>query len=220
MRALLRETALLVTSLAGGGTVPDASAFRRRCGKLVDQLSESLVLRGCPEAVQRELLVAQCGVLDEMALRFLPAEARIDWELRPLQVERFAIHDAGRRVIDCIEAHLLEASPDLELLDCYGAILGMGFTGRYAREGRAPRAALAARLNARLGDDHRSIEAPFLTDPAGPRLASGLYRSVPWAIGALACLAAAAVWFAGDRTLDTEFAHGAPALAPAKVAQP
>lgn len=216
MRDLLHETALLVTSLANGGTVPDAAQFRERCRQLISRFSEALAHRGYPEDVQREALVAQCGVLDEMALRHLPAHARIDWEQRPMQVERFSIHDAGRRVIDCIEAHLQKASPDIELLECYAAILGMGFVGRYAREGKTRRAALIVALNARLTELRASMEEPFVTDPAAPRLATGFRRSAPWVTGAFACAAAVAVWIAGTRTLDTQLTQ----MAPAKVGQP
>lgn len=216
MRDLLRDTALLVTSLASGGAVPDATSFRQRCRQITGLLAEALERLGYPEDVRREALVAQCGVLDEMALRYLPAAARIDWEQRPMQVERFSIHDAGRRVIDCIETHLQKASPDVDLLECYAAILGMGFVGRYARDGQAKRAALIATLNARLQELRAPTDEPFLTDPAGTQLATGFYRSAPWIIGALACIAAMAVWIAANRTLDTQFAH----MTPAKVGQP
>jgi type VI secretion system protein ImpK len=188
---LLQDTALLVTSLASGGTVQDASAQR-----------------GYPEDIQREALVAQCGLLDEMALRHLSTEARTAWELQPMQVERFSIHDAGRRVIDCIESHLQEASPDTDLLECYATILGMGFIGRYAREGDAKRTALIAALDTRLELLRPFVEEPFMIDPAtGPQLFNGLYRLVPWIIPALVCLVAIAVWIAGSNALDAQLAQ-------------
>lgn len=211
MRDLLHDTALVVTSLASGGTVQDTAKFRERCRQLVVQFADALAQRGYPDDVQREALVAQCGLLDEMALRHLPTQARTAWELLPMQVDRFSIHDAGRRVIDCLEAHLQEASPDVDLLECYATILGMGFIGRYAREGEAKRAALIATLNTRLELLRPSLEEPFLTDPAGPQLFNGLYRLVPWIIFALVCLVAVAVWIAGSKALDAQLAHTAPA---------
>ena len=205
---LLQDTALLVTSLASGGTVQDAAKFRERCSQLVDEFADALAQRGYPEDVQREALVAQCGLLDEMALRHLSTEARTAWELQPMQVERFAIHDAGRRVIHCIESHLQEASPDTDLLECYATILGMGFIGRYAREGDAKRAALIAALDTRLELLRPSVEEPFMIDPAaGPQLFNGLYRLVPWIIPALVCLVAVAVWVAGSNALDAQFSQ-------------
>ncbi|CAD6556628.1 hypothetical protein LMG27952_06155 [Paraburkholderia hiiakae] len=215
MRDLLHDTALVVTTLASGGSVPNAGRLRERCRQLVEQFTDGLIRRNYPEVVRREALVAQCGLLDEMALRHLPCEARTAWELRPVQVEWFSIYDAGRRVIDCIEAHLREPSPDVDLLECYAAILSMGFVGRYAREGQEKRAALIAALDARLKSLRPSAEEPFQTDTTGSVRASGLIRLLPWAIVALACLVALAAWFVGRRTIDTQAVY----IAPAKVAR-
>nr|WP_112177666.1 DotU family type IV/VI secretion system protein [Paraburkholderia unamae] len=215
MRDLLQDTALLVTTLASGGIVQNTTTFRDRCRQLVDQFSEALARRDMPEEVQREALVAQCGLLDEMALRHLSSEARTDWELHPMQVERFSIHDAGRRVIDRVETHLHESSPDVDLLECYAAILGMGFVGRYALEGEAKRAALIAALNARLESMRPYTEVPFHSEASGTLLSGNAHRLLPWIAVALACLTAVTVWVLGSRVINTQLAH----IAPAKVVQ-
>ncbi|HEX7932637.1 MAG TPA: DotU family type IV/VI secretion system protein [Paraburkholderia sp.] len=215
MRDLLHDTALAVTTLASGGSVQNAAPFRERCNQLAEQFEDALTRRGYPEDIKREALIAQCGLLDEMALRHLPTEARNAWELHPVQVERFSIYDAGRRIIDRIEAHVHEASPDIDLLEYYAAILGMGFVGRYAREGEAKRAALIAALNARLDTLRSSAEEPFVTDRTGSRLSGGMVRSVPWIIVALVCVAAVAVWMTGNMALETQFSH----IGPEKVAR-
>lgn len=215
MRELLQPTALLVTTLSSGGTVKDSVWFRVRCNECVEQFADALARRAYPEDTQHEALVAQCGLLDEMALRYLPTDARTAWELHPMQVERFAIYDAGRRVIDRVEAHLHESVPDVELLECYAAILSMGFIGRYAREGEAKRAALMATLDARLQALRSSVDEPFLTDTAGLRLSAGFARFAPWIIASAGCLVAIGVWIAGSRVLDTQLAQ----IVPAKVIQ-
>jgi type VI secretion system protein ImpK len=219
MRDLLHDTALLVTSLSSGGTVEDTARFRERCTQFVDQLADALTRRSYPENVQREALIAQCGLFDEMALRHLPANARTAWELHPMQVERFSIYDAGRRVIDCIEAHLQESSPDAELLEYYAAILAMGFVGRYAIEGETKRAALIAALDAQLQALHETMDEPFLTDSAALRLSGGFRRFALWIMVIFACLVANVVWIAGSRFLDSQLAPIAQ-LAPAKVVRP
>ena len=213
MRDLLHDTALVVTTLASGGIVQNATRFRERCNQLVDQFEDALTRRGYPEDVKREALIAQCGLFDEMSLRHLPTDARNAWELQPIQVERFSIYDAGSRIIDCIEARVHEASPDVDLIECYAAILGMGFVGRHARGGEEKHAALIAALNARLDTFRACAEEPFVTDPAGSRRSSGMYRMVPWILVALACVAAVAVWITGSLDLETQFSH----IAPAKV---
>jgi len=219
IRDLLRDTALLVTSLGEGGTVPDANAFRERCRQIIATFSEVLTRRGYPADVRREALVAQCGLLDETALGFLPAESRSSWELKPLQVEWFTVHDAGEQVIDCIEARLRETPANADLLECYAAILGIGFKGRYARDGEPQRAALLSALNARLDKLRPAAGQPFVTDQAGRRLSDWFYRLSPWAVAGLLCIVAAIVWSVGRVALDTQIAHIVP-LAPAKGGQP
>ncbi|MDH6148011.1 type VI secretion system protein ImpK [Paraburkholderia sp. WSM4179] len=220
MRDLLRDTALLVTSLSSGGTVQDAARFRERCAQLVDQFADTLARSGYPEDVQREALVAQCGLLDEMALRHLPGNTRSAWESHPMQVERFSIYDAGGRIIDAVEAHLRESSPDVELLEYYAAILAMGFIGRYAREGEAKRAALISALDARLQMLRETVDEPFLTDRVGLRLYGRFRRFGPWILVISACLLAIAVWIAGSRVLETQLAQIVPAKVKIEVSRP
>ncbi|CAN0625858.1 type VI secretion system protein ImpK [Burkholderia multivorans] len=216
IRDLLRDTALLVTTLVAGGHVQDAGALHERCVQLVDAFSSALERRGYPDDVRKEALVAQCGLLDEAALRHLPVDSRPGWEQKPLQVERFSLHDAGERVFDRIEARMRETSPHVDLLECYAAILGMGFAGRYAREGEAKRTDLIASLNAKLENLHASSAHPFVADRAERRFSDWLYRLSPWAIAGLACIAAAIVWGVWATALDLQLAH----LAPTKDLRP
>lgn len=216
IRDLLRDTALLVTSVGSGGTVLDAANFRDRCRDVIQNFADALARRGYPDDVRREAQLAQCGLLDEAALRYLSPESRSSWELAPLQVERFKMYDAGERVIDRIEARLRETSPNVDLLECYSAILGLGFMGRYARDGETKRAELTNALNTRLEKLRPSVEQPFMTDQAKRRLTDWFYRLSPWAIAGLACIGAVIVWSVWSVTLDTQLAH----IAPAKVARP
>ncbi|HWX11209.1 MAG TPA: DotU family type IV/VI secretion system protein [Trinickia sp.] len=216
IRDLLRDTALLVTTLAPGSLVQNPAGLRERCKQLIEHFSNALEQRGYPDDVREEALVAQCGLLDETALRHLPTESRAGWELKPLQVERFNMHDAGERVFERLEQRILETSPQVDLLECYSAILGMGFVGRYAREGAAKRTTLIAALNAQLEKLRPSSERPFSADRAGRRLSDWFYRLSPWAIAGLACVAAAVVWVVWATALDAQLAH----LVPAKVSRP
>lgn len=215
IRDLLRDTALLATSLAPGATVAQAQAFRDGCRQLIGNFSDALARRGYPDDVRQEAMVAQCGLLDETALRELGSEARSGWELKPLQVEHFKVHDAGERVIDCIEARLRETSPNADLLECYSAILGMGFKGRYARDGEARRTELITALNTRLQQLRPAAGHPFVADRAGWRMSDWFYRLSPWAIAGLASIAAVAVWCVWNVALDAQLAH----IASAKVSR-
>ncbi|WP_156954480.1 DotU family type IV/VI secretion system protein [Paraburkholderia acidipaludis] len=213
MRDLLHDTALLVSSLTSGGTVQDSARFRERCRQLVEQFADALTQGDYPGDVQHEALVAQCGLLDEVALRYLPGDARTAWELHPMQVERFSIYDAGRRVIDAIEARVHEPSPDVGLLEFYAAVLALGFLGRHAREGEAKRTALIAALDARTRTLRTTVDEPFVTDAAGPRLSGGFRRLAPCIPIVLGCFVMVAVWTVGSRMLETQLAQ----IAPVKV---
>lgn len=216
IRDLLRDTALLVTSLGEGGTVPEAGAFRERCHQIISTFSDALTQRGYPANLRQEALIAQCGLLDETALCHLSAESRPSWELKPLQVEWFKVHDAGEQVIARIEARLREASPNVDLLEYYVAVLGIGFKGRYARDGESERTALISALNARLAKLRPVATQAFIADQAGRRLSDWFYRLSPWVMAGLACIVAAIVWGVGSVALDTQVGH----IAPAKVSQP
>ncbi|GLU33522.1 DotU family type IV/VI secretion system protein [Trinickia caryophylli] len=207
MRALLRDTALLVTSLATGGAPGDGQALRSRCRDLIEQFSQALEQRGYPDDVRREAVIAQCGLLDETALRSLDPALRADWERKPLQVERFNLHDAGERVIEQLEARMRDASSSVDLLEGYSAILGMGFVGRYARDGESKRTALIASLNAQLETRRSSAAQAFVVDRPGRRFSDWLHRLSPWAIAGLACIAAGVLWVVWATALDAQVAH-------------
>jgi len=216
MRDLLRDTALLVTTLTTGGQTQDANRLRDRCVQLIEQFSNALERRGYSEDVRNEAQLAQCALLDEAALRHLSLESRFGWELKPLQVERFNMHDAGDRVFERLDARMRGPAPELDLLECYSAILGMGFVGRYARVGEAQRTAFLASLNAQIERLRSSSDRPFVADRSGRRISDRLYRLLPWMAAVLVCVAAAIFWTVCSASLNTHVAH----IVTSKVAQP
>ncbi|WP_322060534.1 DotU family type IV/VI secretion system protein [Paraburkholderia sp. J63] len=216
MRDELRDTALLVTSLAPGGRVKDAVQLRGRCTQVMGRFSDAITRRGYPEGERQDAMLAQCGLLDEIALRHLNGESRATWELTPLQVERFGLHDAGVSVIDRMEARVREASPNADLLECYAAILGMGFMGRYALDGETKRNALMSALASRLEKIRPAADQPFMADHSARRLSDWFYRLAPWVVAGLACVVAAIVWGLWGVALDAQLAH----IVPARVVHP
>jgi type VI secretion system protein ImpK len=219
IRDLLRDTALLVTRLSQGGHTEDAAALRLRCQQLMASFSAALDQRGFAADVREDAEYAQCGLLDEAVLRNLSAESKPIWDAQPLQVERFGKHDLGERVFERLAHRMREASPGVALLECYSAILGMGFMGRYAREGVVKRSALIASLNTQIEKVRRegspfgerpATSRPFLVDVTGRRLMDWFYRLSPWAIAGLACAAAAVIWLIWAHVLDAQLAHLAP----------
>ncbi|MEX3984668.1 DotU family type IV/VI secretion system protein [Paraburkholderia sp. EG287A] len=216
IRDLLRDTGLLVTSLGDDGTVKDAEKFRNDCRKLIQRFSDALTQYGYPEDVKREVSLAQCGLIDETALRNLPEGSRAAWALNPFQVERFKVHDAGEFVIDRIEARLREAAPHADLLEGYAAMLGMGFRGRYALEGESKLVELMGALNARLKTLRPHEAQSFISDRAGRPLFDWFHRLSPWVIAAVVCMVAAIIWSTWAVALNGQVTH----IPPVKVVQP
>lgn len=205
--ALLRNTALEVSLLAQGATAAAVPPLRQRCLELVQEFESALEERGAGADVKNDALYAQCGLLDEAVLNHLPEESRSLWEALPLQVERFGKHDAGEHVFDRLAERMREAPPNVELLECYVTVLGLGFKGRYAREGEAPRAAVVKALSDLLARFASKGDDGLIVDAARTRGLDWLYRLSPWALAGLACAAAVIVFAVAGQTLDLQVSH-------------
>lgn len=206
IRALLRDTALEVSLLLQDATERSAFDLRERCLRIVDDFDRALQVRQCPLDVLEDAVYAQCGLLDETALRCLPDDERSKWDAHPLQVERFGNHDAGNRVYERIALRLREMPPKVALLECYAAVLGLGFLGHYAHKGEPRRAELAALLNERIqraGPQRRS----FIIDTVSGTRLDWLRRLSPWAIAGIVCVSAALIWFVLGKSLDVQLVN-------------
>lgn len=226
IRDLLRDTALLVSMLTQGGTTEPLDQLRERCVKLMAAFSSALEHRGYAADVREDAQYAQCGLIDEAVLRCPSIEDRSSWGAHPLQVERFGKLDAGDHVFDRLTERLREASPNVDLLECYAAVLGLGFMGRYAsptgtssgaREDNTKLATLTATLNARLESLRPAVTRTFIAERSGRRVADWFYRLSPWGIAGLGCIAAALVYLIWGQALNAQLAHlvsSSPAIKP------
>ena len=206
IRELLRDAALLVTNLSSGGKVENYDTLRSRCKQIVQEFTEALDQRGFAREVRDDAIVAQCALLDETALRHLDDAKKALWIAEPLQVERLKHHNAGEYVFERLEARMREESPNIGLLECYAAVLGLGFKGRYALESDASRDALIGRLNALLERLRPMQSNTFLVDRSGQRFCDWFHRLSPWAIAGLATLFAFVAWLSWHLALDAQLA--------------
>lgn len=206
IRDLLRDTALFVSSLSTGGTAGHFPALRASCMSMVAEFSAALDHRGYTEDVRDDAVKAQCALLDETAMQRLPADDRPRWAAQPLQVEKFRQHDAGERVFERLEFRMRERSPQIDLLECYAAILGLGFLGRYAMYGENERRALIAELNALIRRLRPEVERPLVIEQSGQRFGDWLRRVSPWAIAGIGCAVAIVTWLAWHAALDAQLA--------------
>ncbi|HYS68086.1 MAG TPA: DotU family type IV/VI secretion system protein [Paraburkholderia sp.] len=207
IRDLLRDTALLVTMLVQGGNSESVETLRPRCRQLMNAFSTAMDQRGIAADVRDDALYAQCGLLDETVLRYLPADDKHIWDAQPLQVEHFGKHDAGEHVFERLALRMREEPPNADLLEAYAAILGLGFLGRYARDGEARRVAVMAALAIKLEKLRPAVQRPFVSDHTEPRVGDWFRRLSPWAIAGFCCAAAALVYLVWGHALDVQVAH-------------
>ncbi|RZT30856.1 DotU/TssL family secretion system protein [Cupriavidus agavae] len=202
----LRDTALIVSELADGATTAQGfSSFRQTCQGLLARLREEMAAAGHPAAVVQDAAYAQCALLDEVALQRLAGADRDAWEREPLQVAEFNTHQAGEELVARIETRLAEPQPVLPLLVVFQTVLGLGFQGRFARDGAGAREALMRALDARLAPADHAADAHAIVVPYAR--ARGLPQASPlaWVVGSLA--GAGLVYLALDRWLAASIAQ-------------
>ena len=206
IRALLRDTALEVSLLARDPGDHSAFELRERCQQVVSDFDLALQTRQVPHDVREDAVYAQCGLLDETALRYLADNERSEWDAQPLQVERFGNHDAGDRIYERIVARAREIPPNVALLECYATILGLGFLGRYANDGELRRTELATLLNERILGTGPRRGGLVINTVSGTRL-DWLRRLSPWTVAGIVCVTAALIWFVLGQSLDAQLAN-------------
>lgn len=207
IRALLRDTALQVSTLNQGGIAQSVPILRKRCLELVAVFAATLEQRGIAADVREDALYAQCGLLDETILRYLPLHQKYQWDAQPLQVERFGKHNAGDYVFERLTERMRETPPNIDLLECYSAVLGLGFTGRYAREGEEKRAALIVALETQIAKLRPAVNHRLIADHGSVRPTDWLHYVSPWAIAGTGCVVAVLVYFFWSHALDVQLAH-------------
>ncbi len=212
MRALLRDTALEVSLLLRGADPRSALQLRERCLQVVTDFDRALQAKGVPDAIREDAVYAQCGLLDEKALTYLPDDERSEWDAQPLQVERFGNHDAGQRIYERIAVRVLETPAQVGLLECYAAILGLGFLGRYASKDEPQRTELANLLNERILAA-RPRRSGFVVDTTGGTRLDWLRRLSLLSSACVACVGAALIWILFAKSLDVQLSS-LPSLKP------
>jgi type VI secretion system protein ImpK len=207
MRALLRDTALEV-SMLGNGDSATQSAFdlRESWMTLVENFDEALRAQHVPDNVREDAVYAQCGLLDETALRYLPGNERSEWDEQPLQVELFGNHDAGERVYERLDIHMREIPTNTRLLECYAIVLGLGFLGRYAHDGKHHRDELLSALNERIGRVSPRACGLVINTVGGTQL-DRILRLSPWVIAGIGCVVAALLWIGFAHSLNVQLAN-------------
>jgi type VI secretion system protein ImpK len=204
IRDLLRDTALFVSKLDANDFATGYETIRVECNAMIDKFGAALVRRGYMGDVLDDATLAQCALLDEIALKGLIGADRDMWASQPLQVTKFNQHDAGERVFDRLDVRLRERVPRVDLLQCYATILGLGFKGRYAVNGDAARDMLIADLNARLEKVRAADPRTLLVDQSGQRFGDVIRRLSPWTIAVVAGVVSFVLWLLWHVALDAQ----------------
>jgi type VI secretion system protein ImpK len=200
----LRDTALSIASLAGDSAPRSFTTFRDSCKRQVRALREQLTSAGHTSDVVEDAVYAQCALLDEKALSNLKGDDRAAWEREPLQVDEFQSHDAGDELIRRIERRLAQPQPVLPLLAIFGAVLDLGFVGKFALSGHDARAALVRAINERLGRD-LDTSSVLVVKPDGVRRWNRRLSPLAWV--AISIIAASIAYLALDQWLTASIAR-------------
>ncbi|MFK0376405.1 DotU family type IV/VI secretion system protein [Pandoraea sp. NPDC090278] len=207
IRPFVRDAALLVATLAAGGKAPDPIGLAQRAAELLDAFDAALLQTGIDEQVRTDASVALCALLDETALRHMDERDRAAWELSPLQVQRFGVHDAGERVFTRLDTYLAMSTTAVEIFEFYSAILGLGFVGRYILLGDAERRKLMTVVDKRIAQHRPHVHPSFVVERTSRRFLDRLFHLSPWMIAGLACLVAVLVWGGWNAALDAQVSH-------------
>jgi type VI secretion system protein ImpK len=209
LRALLRDTALQVSKISQDETTDAVATLRERCASLVRNLDSALEARRVPQDLSDDLVMAQCALLDECALTHLSGNLQQEWEAQPLQVERFGIHDAGARVFNRLDIRMRELPPNVDLLECFNIVLGLGFKGHYAYDddAEARRLLLIGELQQRIAQFRREPTPSFIVDEPTKDPFAWLRKLSPWAVAATSSFLAAMLWVALDLSLNADVAR-------------
>lgn len=159
MPIAFRDTALTVALLRQGASSITFDIFRGCCLKHIRHLREELSAWQLSEDVINDAVYAQCALFDEAALNGLSGHDRDCWEREPLQVAEFSTHHAGEELIERMHRRLAEPDPVRPLLAIFLATLGLGFTGRFARDQQAARSELMRALRERLGMPEGEVDS-------------------------------------------------------------
>ncbi|MDR3388524.1 DotU family type IV/VI secretion system protein [Paraburkholderia sp.] len=200
----LRDTALSVASLACDPAPPSFATFREKCKQQVARLREEMKSAGHPHDVVQDAVYAQCAILDESALSNLRGGDRDAWAREPLQVDEFQSHDAGDELILRIERRLAQPQPVLPLLAIFGAVLDLGFTGKFALAGRDDRVALVRAISERLGRD-QDTSGPVVVKRGPARHWNARLSPLAWVV--VSCFVAGVVYLAFDQWLTASIAE-------------
>jgi type VI secretion system protein ImpK len=206
IRDLLRDTALLVSRLRIDNAVTTYATLRTECDAMIDQFGSALVGRGYSGDILQDARIAHCALLDETALQSLFGTDRDNWASQPLQVTKFHQHDAGERVFERLDQRMRERTPNLDLLQFYAAILGLGFKGRYAVNGEASRLKLIVDLDAQLARARPAATRTLLSEQTGRRFGDRLRRLSPWALAAVGGVVSLVLWLLWHIALDAQLA--------------
>ncbi|KAF3998067.1 DotU family type IV/VI secretion system protein [Glaciimonas immobilis] len=146
LRTMLLDTGLLLALLSQQAEILSIEMWRLRLFGMVEQLRTRMREAGYDQVSIDEASYAQCALLDEIALRYLPDRERCEWQSESLEMHFFGTSEAGTLIFDRINALLLMDTPQLGRIALYDYVLGLGYGGRYPDRADPERQRLVAGL--------------------------------------------------------------------------
>ncbi|MTD37692.1 DotU family type IV/VI secretion system protein [Erwinia sp. CPCC 100877] len=203
--ALLQNTWLQVISLRHGPAFQEGEGRQlwERCIADAERVQQTLKEAGYDEQSCRDILYAQCALLDEAVKgRGVQDDACVQWYDVPLQGHFLGTIDAGDALCDRMREVLREPAPEQIVLTCFHRVMMLGFLGEYRTPDDPARQKLAQALSAQVPPFSYPQTTPVV---AGIKGGSGMAR---WLAGwpvriAFSLIVLAALWWGLNHWLDS-----------------
>lgn len=133
-QVLLLDIWLQVSVLAQQTEIFSSDTLRSRCAGLIEQLRNKMRDADYDQEIIEEASYAQCGLLDDVTVRYLSDFQKSEWQSASLESHFFSSNNAGDNIFERINQLLLQTNPSLDRIALYDLVLRLGFRGRYASE--------------------------------------------------------------------------------------
>jgi len=202
--ALLQNTWLQVISLRHGPNFKDGEGrvLWDRCVADVEHVQQTLKAAGMDEASCKNILYAQCSLLDEAVKgRGVEDDACVQWYNVPLQGHFLGTLDAGDELCNRMRDVLREPAPDTAVLTCFHRVMLLGFLGGYSSLSDPEREKLVKALGEQVAPFSFPQEEPILAGASTSRGMGGWFASWPVRIG-ISLIVLVALWWGLSQWLD------------------
>ncbi|MBU4682636.1 type VI secretion system protein TssL, short form [Cedecea davisae] len=211
---LLQDTWLQVISLRKGAVFQDGEGrvLWDRCVANVEHIQQSLKEQGVDEVSRKDILLAQCALLDEaVKTRGTQDDACVQWYDIPLQGHFLGTIESGDTLSTRMREVLREPQPNDRVLTCFHRVMMLGLVGDFSSLNDPERSKLVKALEAKVTPFSLPQSHPVVVESPLGLGRGGWLTSWP-AVIFLSVLVLVGVWWGLDSWLDRTLAALLPGI--------